>query len=125
VISDTLVLSPDTVLIGLHPLSTQLDLLDRTEAFQGTGLQADGRGAEGGRERPHRHRSLHQRLNPRSASQPQWMAGARSMMKHVRFLGGHGTVNLDGTRAQPLQQQPDGDPTSTGAGRTVPEPLGD
>ena len=37
VISDTLVLKPDTALIGLHPLATQIDLLDRTTAFQGVG----------------------------------------------------------------------------------------
>jgi hypothetical protein len=37
VISDTLALKPDTVLIGLHPLATQIDLLDRTEEFQGVG----------------------------------------------------------------------------------------
>jgi hypothetical protein len=30
IISDTLTLRPDTVLIGLHPLATQIDLLDRT-----------------------------------------------------------------------------------------------
>ncbi len=36
-ISDTLTLRPDTVLIGLHPLVTQLVLLDNTPAFQGVG----------------------------------------------------------------------------------------
>jgi hypothetical protein len=37
VISDTLTLRADTVLIGLHPLATQIDLLDRTAAYQGVG----------------------------------------------------------------------------------------
>src|ERR1017187_3033805 len=37
VVSDTLALKPDTVLIGLHPSTTQIDLLDSTPAFQGTG----------------------------------------------------------------------------------------
>ena len=37
IVSDTLVLRPDTVLIALHPNVTQLDLKDSTPAFQGTG----------------------------------------------------------------------------------------
>ena len=37
VVSDTIALRPDTVLIGLHPSATQIDLLDSTPAFQGVG----------------------------------------------------------------------------------------
>src|SRR5208337_4778595 len=33
VVSDTIVLRPDTVMIGLHPSATQIDLLDSTSAF--------------------------------------------------------------------------------------------
>ena len=34
---DTITLQPDTVLIGLHPNETQIDLLDSTPGFQGPG----------------------------------------------------------------------------------------
>jgi hypothetical protein len=37
IVSDTLTLKPDTVLIGLHPTLTQFDLPDGTPAFQGVG----------------------------------------------------------------------------------------
>jgi len=37
VVSDTIELRPDTVLIALHPDETQLDLLDATPGFQGPG----------------------------------------------------------------------------------------
>ncbi|MFY9724476.1 MAG: glycosyl hydrolase family 28-related protein, partial [Bryobacteraceae bacterium] len=37
VVSDTIALRPDTVLTGLHPSATQIDLLDSTPAFQGVG----------------------------------------------------------------------------------------
>ena len=37
VVRDTLTLKPDTVLIGLHPTLTQIDLLDETPGFEGVG----------------------------------------------------------------------------------------
>ena len=37
IVTDTLTLKPDTVLIGLHPSLTQFDLPDDTPAFQGVG----------------------------------------------------------------------------------------
>ncbi len=40
IVSDTLLLKPDTVLIGLHPTLTQFDLPDGTPAFQGVGAPA-------------------------------------------------------------------------------------
>ena len=37
VVRDTLKLRPDSVIIGLHPNETQIDLLDSTPGFQGPG----------------------------------------------------------------------------------------
>ena len=37
IVSDTITLRPDTVLIGLHPTLTQFDLLDGTAGYQGVG----------------------------------------------------------------------------------------
>ena len=36
-VTDTLTLKPDTVLIGLHPSTTQIVLPDGTKAYQGVG----------------------------------------------------------------------------------------
>jgi len=37
IVSDTLRLRPDSVLIGLHPNQTQIDIPDSTPGFQGPG----------------------------------------------------------------------------------------
>ena len=48
-------------------------------------------------------------INPRAVA-ALWMAGKDSMMNDVRFLGGHGTNNLDGTRANPYNNTHTADP---------------
>ena len=62
VVSDTIVLKPDTVLIGLHPSATQIDPARRHGRIPGSGRsQADDRGAQGRHQHHDRHRPLHQR----------------------------------------------------------------
>lgn len=101
VISDTLVLRPDTVLIGLHPLVTQIALLDKTEAFQGVGPPKPMIEAPKGGTNVLIGLGVYTNgINPRAVG-VKWMAGTHSMMNDVRLLGGHGTNNLDGTRATP------------------------
>jgi hypothetical protein len=101
VATDTLRLKPDTVLIGLHPDLTQIVLPDRTPGFQGVGapraLIAAPRGGDtivsgiglftGG-------------INMR-ATALLWKAGAESLVEDVKFQGGHGTAQADGTRFDP------------------------
>ena len=53
VVSDTLTLKPDTVLIGLHPTLTQFDLPDGTPGFQGVGAPTRGDLSAGGRLQHH------------------------------------------------------------------------
>jgi len=91
VVSDTIVLKQDTVLIGLHPTSTQVDLLDSTPEYQEVGtpkpvLLAPSGGTNivsgigifaGG-------------INPRAVGL-WWKAGKDSLVDDVRFLGGHGS----------------------------------
>ncbi len=91
VVRNTLSLKPDTVIIGLHPTLTQIDLLDDTPGFEGVGppkpvLLAPPGGTNilsgigvftGG-------------TNPRAAG-VIWKAGERSLIDDVRFLGGHGS----------------------------------
>jgi sugar lactone lactonase YvrE len=91
VVRDTLTLRPDTVLIGLHPTLTQIDLLGETAAYQGIGaprpvILAPAGGTNilsgigvftGG-------------INPRAVA-VLWKAGEQSLIDDVRFLGGHGS----------------------------------
>jgi SMP-30/Gluconolactonase/LRE-like region len=109
-VSDTILLRPDTVLIGLHPSTTQFDLADSTAGFDGPGapkplLKTPERGTNivtgiglytGG-------------INSRAVG-AMWMAGADSLMDDVRFLGGHGTNNADGTRSNPYNNTHTADP---------------
>ena len=118
-VTDSIVLKAETVLVGLNPIAAQIVLPDNTLAFQGevdsdapddlrpwmqvrpplvsgapkplletpqggscivTGIGLDTGGVNG------------------CAVAAKWMAGANSMMNDVRFLGGHGTLNADGSR---------------------------
>jgi hypothetical protein len=96
-VTDTITLKSDTVLIGLHPSVTRILLTDSTPAFQGVGsskplLEApkDGTNIVTGI-------GLYTNgINPRAVA-AKWMAGKDSMMNDVRFLGGHGTTDLNAT----------------------------
>ena len=106
----TLTLRPDTVLIGLHPSTTQFDLPDGTPAFAGPGaprpllLAPPGGGNiitglgifTGG-------------LNGRAVGL-LWHSGRDSLVDDVRFLGGHGTNAPDGTRINPYNSTHSADP---------------
>jgi hypothetical protein len=108
-VTDTLRLRPDSVLIGLHPSLTQIVLADDSPAFRGVGspraLIETARGgdaivsglglATGGR-------------NPR-ATALLWRAGERSLVDDVKFQGGHGTFNADGTPFKPYNADQTGD----------------
>ncbi len=107
---ETLTLGRDTVLIGLHPSTTQFDLADGTAGFDGPGspkplLLAPAGGANiitglgiftGG-------------LNGR-ATGLLWSSGKESLVDDVRFLGGHGTNAPDGTRINPYNSTHSADP---------------
>ena len=91
IVRDTLKLAADSVLIGLHPGMTQLDLPDASPGFDGPGgphavLQAPQGGTDifsglgiytGG-------------VNSRAFG-VLWMAGETSLMDDIQFLGGGGT----------------------------------
>jgi len=91
IVTDTITLKPDTVLIGLNPSTTQIDLPDSTPAFQGPGSPKPLL------ETPHGGTNIvtgiglyTNGINSRAVG-AKWMAGANSLMDDVRFLGGHGT----------------------------------
>jgi sugar lactone lactonase YvrE len=96
-VTDTIALKSDTVLIGLHPSVTRILLADSTPAFQGVGspkplleTPTEGTNIVTGI-------GLYTNgINPRAVA-AKWMAGKDSMMNDVRFLGGHGTIDLNAT----------------------------
>ncbi|MGD8781341.1 MAG: glycosyl hydrolase family 28-related protein [Ignavibacteria bacterium] len=110
VVSETITLKRNTVLIGLNPITTQIVLADSTVEFCGKGspkalLQTPknginivtGIGLDVGA------------YNERAVA-AKWMAGSNSLMNDVRFLGGHGTYNADGSSVQIYNQFYNGDP---------------
>jgi Pectate lyase superfamily protein/SMP-30/Gluconolactonase/LRE-like region len=94
-VTDTIVLQPDTVLIGLHPSTTRILLADETPAFQGVGSPKPMLEAPNGGTNIVTGIGLYTNgINPR-ATALKWMAAEDSMVDDVRFLGGHGTVDPD------------------------------
>jgi len=91
VVSDTLALKRDTVLIGLHPTLTQIDLLDSTPGYQGVGApKAVLFAPAGGTNIVSGIGVFTGGVNPRAVA-VLWQAGASSLLDDVRSLGGHGS----------------------------------
>jgi hypothetical protein len=110
VVTDTITLKPDTALIGLNPSTTQIDLLDGTPAFQGVGAPKPLIETPKGGTNIMIGIGLYTNgINPRAVA-AKWMAGKDSMMNDVRFLGGHGTDKLDGSRDNPYNNTHTADP---------------
>ncbi len=110
VVSDTLQLRPDTVLIGLHPSMTQFDLLDDTAGFQDLGTPRPLLEAPQGGHNIVTGIGLSTGGTNARAVGAMWMSGADSLMDDVRFLGGHGTNAADGTRLNPYNNTHTADP---------------
>jgi sugar lactone lactonase YvrE len=109
-ITNTLHLRSDTVLIGLHPSATQLVIPDGTPAFQGVGGPVPLIETPKGGDNIVSGLGLYTNgINPR-ATAALWQSGADSLMDDVRFLGGHGTDLADGTRVNPYNNTHTADP---------------
>jgi len=90
-VSDTLTLKPDTVLIGLHPSATVINLPDSTPAFQGPGAARPVLESPPGGTNIVTGLGVYTGVVNARAVGVKWMAGARSMMNDIRLHGGHGT----------------------------------
>lgn len=91
VVRDTITLKPDTVLIGMHPTLTQIDLLDDTPGYQGVGApKAVIFAPPGGENILSGIGVFAGGINPRAVA-VLWKAGEQSLIDDVRFLGGHGS----------------------------------
>jgi hypothetical protein len=91
IVRQTLALKPDTVLIGLHPSLTQIDLPDDTPGFEGVGVpKAIVLAPSGGTNILSGIGVFTGGTNPRAAG-IIWKAGEQSLIDDVRLLGGHGS----------------------------------
>jgi sugar lactone lactonase YvrE len=112
VVSDTIRLKADTILIGLHPTLTQIDLVDSSPAYRGVGAPKPVIIApQGGSNIISGFGIYTGGTNPRAVG-ALWMAGADSLIDDVRFLGGHGSgtnpYNNDHTADPDLRKRWDG-----------------
>src|ERR1700756_1100854 len=102
-VTDTIELKPDTVLIGLHPSITRIVIADSTPAFQGVGEPKPLIEAPQGSTNIVTGIGLYTNgINSRAVA-ARWMAGTHSMMNDVRFLGGHGTIDPNASTAESLK----------------------
>jgi sugar lactone lactonase YvrE len=110
VVTDTLRLKPDSVLIALHPNLTQIILPDGTPAYQGVGApKALIESAKGGDNIVSGLGLFTGGINQR-ATALLWTAGANSLVDDVKFQGGHGTDLAGGKRFNPYNANASGDP---------------
>ena len=112
IVSNTLTLNSETILIGLHPTLTQFDLPDGTPGFQGVGSPLAVISAPpGGSNLLSGFGVSTGGINPRAVG-VLWRAGAASLIDDVRFLGGHGSgtnpYNNDHTADPDLRKRWDG-----------------
>ena len=91
-ISETLKLKAATVLIGLHPLATNFTLIENSASFGGFGSPAALIEAPEGGTNIISGIGLYTAQNNYRAVACKWMAGEKSMINDVKFIGGHGTM---------------------------------
>ncbi|MCL1932629.1 MAG: SMP-30/gluconolactonase/LRE family protein [Candidatus Azobacteroides sp.] len=95
IISESLVLKPNTNLIGLNPISTQLILNESTPAFSGFGSPKPLLETPQGGTNIVNGIGLNTGGYNYRAVGCKWMAGEKSYMNDVKFIGGHGTMSRE------------------------------
>jgi polygalacturonase len=92
IVRDTITLKPDTVMIALHPGTTQFDLPDRAPGYQGVGTpKAVLEAPRGGTNIVSGLGIFTGYVNPRAVG-ILWMAGETSLIDDVQFHGGAGGI---------------------------------
>ncbi len=91
-ISSTIKLKPETVLIGLHPLATNFTLIENSPFFGSFGAPEALIEAPSGGTNILSGIGLYTAQNNYKAVACKWMAGEKSMINDVKFIGGHGTM---------------------------------
>jgi hypothetical protein len=91
-VSETIVMKPNTVLIGLHPIATQLILSESTPGFSGFGAPKPLLEAPKGGTNIITGIGLSTGEYNYRAVACKWMSGDKSMIDDVKFVGGHGSM---------------------------------
>lgn len=105
IISETLRMKPNTNLIGLHPMGTQLKLTESSPAFSGFGPPtALLESAKGGTNILNGIGINTGGYNYRAVGL-KWMGNAESYVNDVKFIGGHGTMQKPRTFLSSSQGQ--------------------
>jgi hypothetical protein len=102
----TLKMRPGTALIGLHPMGTQLIIDESEPAFSGFGGPVPlVESSEGGDDILNGIGLNTGGINYRAVG-CKWMAGEKSYMNDIKFVGGHGTLRRPETGSEASRQQP-------------------
>ena len=109
-VSETICLAPQTVLIGLNPISTQFVLADGLPACNGAGTPVPLLQAPKGGNNIVVGIGLDTGASNDRAVAAKWMAGSNSLMSDVRFIGGHGTYAVDGSYVPVYNESRTGEP---------------
>ncbi|MGI6340521.1 MAG: ThuA domain-containing protein [Bacteroidales bacterium] len=91
-VTGTIKLKPETVLIGLHPIATQIILGESTPAFSGFGSPVPLVETAPGSNNIISGIGLFTGEYNYRAVACKWTGGERSMLEDVKFVGGHGTM---------------------------------
>ena len=91
-VSETILMNPNTILIGLHPIATQFVIGESTNAFSGFGAPKPLIEAPRGGTNIITGIGLSTGEYNYRAVACKWMAGAGSMLNDVKFVGGHGSM---------------------------------
>ena len=106
-VSETVKLKPNTSLIGLSPIATQLILSDNTPAFGGFGGPKPLLETSKGGDNIVTGIGLSTASYNSRAVACKWMASAHSYMNDVKFIGGHGSMApVTQSTEQPKPSQP-------------------
>lgn len=111
-VSDSIVLQPETVLVGLNPVSTQLFLEDSTPAFSGFGGPVPVLETPRGGHNTVNGIGLDTGSYNYRAVGCKWQAGADSYMNDVRFFGGNSIIGRSLGRRTGRVRIPEGVSTS-------------
>ena len=112
IISESLVLKPNTNLIGLHPIATQLILNESTPTFSGFGAPKPLLETPTGGTNIVNGIGLNTGAYNYRAVGCKWQSGEKSYMNDVKFVGGHGTMNRGPAQPRIPRQREISSPTN-------------